>query len=45
MRRLDERLAELGEMRRSLEHLVARCHGDHRPDCPILDELAHERIE
>ncbi len=45
MRRLDERLAELGEMRRSLEHLVARCHGDHRPDCPILEELAHERIE
>jgi MerR family copper efflux transcriptional regulator len=45
MHRLDERLAELGEMRRSLEHLVARCHGDHRPDCPILDELAHERIE
>ncbi len=45
MRRIDQRLAELGEMRRTLQHLIERCHGDHRPDCPILDELAHRRIE
>jgi MerR family copper efflux transcriptional regulator len=34
---------ELHEMRRSLEHLAASCHGDSRPDCPIIDEL--EAIE
>lgn len=45
IRRIDERLAELDEMRRTLQHLIERCHGDHRPDCPILDELARERIE
>jgi Cu(I)-responsive transcriptional regulator len=31
--------AELREMRRSLEHLAASCHGDNRPDCPILGGL------
>ena len=30
---------ELREMRRSLEHLAASCHGDNRPDCPILGGL------
>jgi Cu(I)-responsive transcriptional regulator len=30
---------ELHEMRRSLEHLAASCHGDSRPDCPILGGL------
>lgn len=30
---------ELHEMRRSLEHLAASCHGDERPDCPILGGL------
>ena len=29
----------LHEMRLSLEHLAASCHGDERPDCPILGEL------
>jgi Cu(I)-responsive transcriptional regulator len=30
---------ELREMRRSLEHLAVSCHGDDRPDCPILGGL------
>lgn len=30
---------ELHEMRRTLEHLARSCHGDDRPDCPIIDEL------
>lgn len=29
----------LEEMRRTLERLAADCHGDDRPDCPILDNL------
>jgi MerR family transcriptional regulator, copper efflux regulator len=27
-------------MQRTLRHLVQACHGDARPDCPILDDLA-----
>jgi len=30
----------LDEMRRSLEHLAASCHGDERPDCPILGGIS-----
>jgi MerR family transcriptional regulator, copper efflux regulator len=37
---LERRIAELQSMRRTLEHLVHHCHGDQRPDCPILDDLA-----
>ena len=37
---LNRKIAELKSMRRTLEHLVHHCHGDQRPDCPILDDLA-----
>ncbi|MEO6434212.1 MAG: Cu(I)-responsive transcriptional regulator, partial [Tepidisphaeraceae bacterium] len=36
---LKRKACELDEMRRSLEHLAASCHGDDRPECPILGEL------
>ncbi|MDB5408336.1 MAG: HTH-type transcriptional regulator HmrR [Rhodospirillales bacterium] len=36
---LDRKIAELTTIRRSLADLAERCHGDDRPDCPILDEL------
>ena len=36
---LRQRLAVLQNMCRTLEHLAESCHGDDRPDCPILDEL------
>jgi MerR family copper efflux transcriptional regulator len=39
---IDRKVAELMSMRRTLQHLVQNCHGDERPDCPILDELAGE---
>mgnify|MGYP006434384647 CR=1 FL=1 len=39
---IDRRMAELRSMRDTLEHLVGRCHGDDRPDCPILADLAGE---
>ena len=37
---LDRRMTEMAAMKRTLESLAACCHGDDRPDCPILDELA-----
>jgi MerR family copper efflux transcriptional regulator len=37
---LDRKIAELKGMRRTLDHLARHCHGDHRPDCPIIDDLA-----
>jgi MerR family copper efflux transcriptional regulator len=39
---LDARIDELQAMRRTLASLAAHCHGDHRPHCPILEDLAHE---
>jgi|SRR5215510_13421928 len=37
---LDQKIEELQAMRRTLTALVHSCHGDRRPDCPILDDLA-----
>ncbi|MDV3257072.1 MAG: Cu(I)-responsive transcriptional regulator [Sphingomonas sp.] len=40
---LRRKARELDQLRRSLEDLAARCHGDDRPDCPILEELEERR--
>jgi MerR family copper efflux transcriptional regulator len=40
---LETRIEELQSMRRTLETLVHNCHGDSRPECPILDDLAAVR--
>jgi len=37
---IDQKIEELKSIRRTLSDLVSRCHGDDRPDCPILDDLA-----
>jgi Cu(I)-responsive transcriptional regulator len=37
---LDRKIAELTTIRRTIADLADRCHGDNRPDCPILDELS-----
>lgn len=37
---LQARIERMQAMQRTLQHLVQVCHGDHRPDCPILDDLA-----
>ncbi|MBU0602538.1 MAG: Cu(I)-responsive transcriptional regulator [Gammaproteobacteria bacterium] len=37
---LDRRIAEMSAMKDALGRLAACCHGDARPDCPILDGLA-----
>ena len=39
---LKRKARELDAMRRSLERLAAGCHGDERPDCPILEDLEAE---
>ena len=38
---LEQKIAELAAMRDALKQLALNCHGDARPDCPILDGLAH----
>lgn len=37
---LAERIDAMQAMQRALNHLIHCCHGDDRPDCPILDDLA-----
>ncbi|TYB83040.1 Cu(I)-responsive transcriptional regulator [Maritimibacter fusiformis] len=37
---IDRKITELTEMRATLARLVDACAGDHRPDCPILADLA-----
>lgn len=37
---LAARIAEMQAMQRTLQSLARHCHGDQRPDCPILDDLA-----
>ena len=37
---LEARIAQMTAMKATLEHLAARCHGDDRPDCPIIDGIA-----
>jgi len=39
-RDLSSRIAEMQAMQRTLESLAKSCHGDQRPECPILDDLA-----
>jgi MerR family copper efflux transcriptional regulator len=37
---IDRKLAELRDMRRTLSELVQSCHGDDRPNCPIIETLS-----
>jgi Cu(I)-responsive transcriptional regulator len=41
VRELEMKIRELEAMKRTLERLAEHCHGDSRPECPILDDLAH----
>ena len=36
------KIDELKSMERKLSALIEQCHGDDRPDCPVLDELSGE---
>lgn len=37
---LEQKILEMQAMQRTLENLARHCHGDERPECPILDDLA-----
>ena len=37
---VDQKLKELKALRHTLQNLVDACHGDARPECPIVDDLA-----
>jgi MerR family copper efflux transcriptional regulator len=41
---LDAKIFELQGMRDTLHHLASHCHGDRRPDCPILDDFAASEL-
>lgn len=42
---LDQKISELNAMKSELTRLVSCCHGDARPECPILDNLAQEEVQ
>ncbi len=44
VRELEQRRRELDEMIGTLKHLAHYCHGDARPDCPILTGLSAEEV-
>lgn len=37
---LKTKIAEMQGIVDTLEHLARHCHGDHRPECPIMDDLS-----
>lgn len=42
---LEQKLQDLQAVKATLEQLVSCCHGDDRPECPILDNLAGAQLE
>ncbi|ASP23440.1 HTH-type transcriptional regulator HmrR (plasmid) [Antarctobacter heliothermus] len=42
LRQIDEKIAQLQFMRATLDTLIHACAGDHRPDCPILQDLVRD---
>ncbi len=40
LEQIDEKVAQPQAMRNPLSHLIRSCRGDHRPDCPILEDLS-----
>jgi hypothetical protein len=37
---IDRKIAELKSLQTTLRQLVHQCHGDDRPECPIIEDLA-----
>lgn len=42
---IDRKLKELKSLRSTLKSLVENCHGDDRPDCPIIEEIAKGPVQ
>jgi Cu(I)-responsive transcriptional regulator len=42
---IDKKLSELKNLRDQLSYLAKNCHGDNKPDCPILDALAKKSLK
>ena len=40
---LEWKMQELAEMSETLRHLAKNCRGDHRPDCPIINDLSEDK--
>ncbi|MBL7554942.1 MAG: Cu(I)-responsive transcriptional regulator [Bdellovibrionaceae bacterium] len=40
---MEHKIVELQGMVKTLKHLSKNCHGDNRPDCPILNNLEQQR--
>ncbi|WP_346900500.1 Cu(I)-responsive transcriptional regulator [uncultured Roseibium sp.] len=40
---IDRKLAELQSLRTTLANLAGNCHGNDKPNCPIIDDLAGEK--
>lgn len=40
LHRIEAKIEELNALKRTLTTLINKCHGDDRPDCPILDDLS-----
>ncbi len=43
VRQIETRIKELNKLSATLNHLAQNCHGDNRPDCPILNELSGDK--
>lgn len=41
---LEQKARDLQEMAGTLKHLARTCHGDARPDCPIIESLAQPSV-
>jgi len=39
LKHIERKISDLEAMRKTLSHLINECHGDQRPDCPILDNF------
>ena len=44
IKELEQKLQEIQVMKATLEHLAHCCHGDDRPECPILETLSEENV-
>ncbi len=42
VKEMEQKVDELQSMIKTLKHLARNCHGDQRPDCPIIDGLAQK---